>query len=190
MEYVIKNQGGQYYSETEDAFFYCMSDATIFHDELDDAGRYDWIAKITSKHPEMVLRAVEVKLQDPFKEIPSDAEAEIINAKDMDVETFLDFNGHKDSIKSLLQDEWLCHDMNAKIGNWRRKEKKDDENFKEIFNLNYSDAAVKRCYEDDDIMKYPLAYRARQASVYFAKLADVFLAIEKCYEKAKKGLKQ
>ena len=190
MEYVIKNQGGQYYNEQAEAFFYCMSDASIFNDDLDDAGREDWVAKVASKHPEMKLRAVEVKLQDPFKEVPSDAEAEIINAKNRDIEVFLDFNGHKDSIQSLLQDEWLCHDMNAKIGNWRRKEKKDDENFKEIFNLNYSDAVVKRCYEDDGVMEYPLSYRARQVSIYFAKLADIFLAIEKCYKKAKKELKQ
>ena len=183
MKVVIKGDD-QYYCKDSERFSYGKENATIY--DVDSYLEIDQIlAKLKKLFPEYDLKAVEVKPKPSFDEIPSEREKVIKKNTNDVVDAFTNFRGHKDSILALLTDPSLNHDMNALIGSWRRSNEKQ-QYFNDVFNLDFSDKVIEDAYYDpnvDHISKYQLAYKARCAAMYFAKLADVFLAVEKHNEK-------
>ncbi len=183
MKIVIKDNDC-YYSEERDLFLYDKENATIF--DVDSYLEGEQILnKLKEKFKNNDLEVVEVKPKPSFDEILSEKEKVVKKTTNEQVEYFTNFRGHKDSILALLTDPSLNHDMNAMIGKWRRSNERI-ENFEECFNLDFSDKVSDATYHDpnvDGILKYQLAYKARRVAMYFAKLADVFLTIEKHNEK-------
>lgn len=183
MKIVIKDNDC-YYSNEKDLFLYNKENATIF--DVDSYLEMEQILnKLKEKFKNNDLEVVEVKPKSSFDEILSEKEKVVKKTTNEQVEYFTNFRGHKDSILALLTDPSLNHDMNAMIGKWRRSNERI-ENFEECFNLDFSDKVSDATYHDSNleyISKYKLAYKARMASIYFAKLADVFLTIEKHNEK-------
>lgn len=183
MKIVIKDNDC-YYSEERDLFLYDKENATIF--DVDSYLEGEQILnKLKEKFKNSDLEVVEVKPKPSFDEILSEKEKVVKKTTNEQVEYFTNFRGHKDSILALLADPSLNHDMNKMIGTWRRSNEQI-KNFEECFNLDFSDKVSDATYHDpncDHISKYKLAYKARIASIYFAKLADVFLTIEKHNEK-------
>lgn len=183
MKIVIKDNDC-YYSEERDLFCFGKEYATIFDVDsyLEGAKLLD---KLKKKFKNNDLEVVEVKPNSSFDEILSEKEKTVNKVTNEQVEYFTNFRGHKDSILALLADPSLNHDMNKMIGTWRRSNEQI-KNFEECFTLDFSDKISDAAYHDPNceyISKYKLAYKARMASIYFAKLADVFLTIEKHNEK-------
>lgn len=177
-----------YYSEERDLFLYDKGNATIFDVDSSLEGE-QLLNKLKKKFKNDDLEVVKVKPKSSFDEILSEKEKTVNRATNEQVEYFTNFRGHKDSILALLADPSLNHDMNAMIGKWRRSNEQI-KNFEECFTLDFSDKVSDATYHDPNceyISKYKLAYKARMASIYFAKLADVFLTIEKHNEKTLKG---
>lgn len=187
MKIVIKSNDC-YYSEERDLFLYGKEYATIF--DVGSSLEGDQILyKLKKKFMNEDLEVVEVKPKPSFDEILSEKEKTVNKATNEQVEYFTNFRGHKDSILALLADPSLNHDMNKMIGTWRRSNEQI-KNFEECFNLDFSDKVSDATYHDpnvDGILKYKLAYKARSVAMYFAKLADVFLTIEKHNEKILNG---
>lgn len=183
MKIVIK-EDDCYYNKEKDLFLYNKENATIF--DVDSYVERDQLLnKLKEKFKDNNLKAVEVIPKNSFDEALSERERVIQKTTAEHFEHFTNFRGHKDSILALLADPSLNHDMNAMIGSWRRANEKT-ENFEECFNLDFSDKVSNATYHDpncEHISKYKLAYKARMVSIYFAKLADVFLTIEKHDEK-------
>ena len=183
MKIVIKDDDC-YYSKERGLFLYGKENATIY--DVDSYLEKDQILnKLKEKFKNNDLEAVEVKPKSSFDEILSEREKSVKKNTNEVVNAFTDFRGHKDSILALLADPSLNHDMNALIGSWRRNNEKQ-QYFNDVFNLDFSDKVIEEAYHDpnvDHISKYQLAYKARCVAMYFAKLADVFLAVEKHNEK-------
>lgn len=183
MKIVIKDNDC-YYSKDSDRFSYGKENATIYNVDSYLEGE-QILNKLKEKFKNKDLEVVEVKPKPSFDEILSEKEKVVKKTTNEQVEYFTNFRGHKDSILALLTDPSLNHDMNAMIGKWRRSNERI-ENFEECFNLDFSDKVSDATYHDSNlefISKYKLAYKARMVSIYFAKLADVFLTIERHNEK-------
>jgi len=180
MKIVIKDTD-QYYCENSGLFLYGKENATIYDaEEIEQT-----LAKLKKLFPNRDPKAIEVKPKSSFDEILSEKEKTVKKTTNDVVDAFTNFRGHKDSILALLADPSLNHDMNALIGSWRRDNEKT-KYFKDVFNLDFSDKVSEEVYHDpnvDHISKYQLAYKARCVAMYFAKLADVFLTVEKHNEK-------
>lgn len=191
MKIVIKDDD-HYYNEEKDSFLYNKENATIFDaDSWLELENNQILNKLKEKFKNDNLKITEVKPKPSFDEILSKKEKTVQKATNEQIEYFTNFRGHKDSILALLTDPSLNHDMNALIGKWRRSNEQID-NFEECFNLDFSDKVSNATYHDPNceyISKYQLAYKARMVSLYFAKLADVFLTIEKHNEKILKDQK-
>ena len=180
MYYIIKN-GDEYYA---DGYFSTMKSSAIIYDSKKDK-KADILAKAQKEYPNRTIRVVEVKKEETFSEKCSDREYELFKIKNSQLEYFLNFRKHYESICSLLNDPSLNHDMNGLVGDWKKHNGKTN-NFKEAFNFDYSTKVEDLCYNDpnvESIINYPLAYKARRVSTYFAKLADAFLTIERWIEK-------
>lgn len=183
MKIVIKDKDC-YYNKEKDLFLYNKENATIF--DVDSyAEKEQLLNELKEKFKNNDFKAVEVEPKNSFDEIVSEKEKVMRKVTDEQVEYFTNFRGHKDSILALLADPSLNHDMNKMIGSWRRANEQK-ESFEECFTLNFSDKVSNATYHDpncEHISKYLLAYKARMVSMYFAKLADAFLTIEKHAEK-------
>ena len=175
--FVIKNHStGKYFAkETRDnkdiEYWTEFLDATVWRSSfvtVESAKNYIQISSFFENEPNLDI--VEICKTEKYYE---DVNPDIRYEKQKLIEKIENWDGHGDSIKSLMNAESLNHNVNYLLGDFKNKFK----NCSECFDVNYSDNVA----DLDDItsIKYPKTKKAREIAKFFAKLADCYYAVER-----------